>query len=481
MKRQFLFNIGLLVLLNAIIKPFWVFGIDRTVQNVVGAAEYGWYFSLVSFSMLFNVILDPGLNNFNNKSIARHPTLIGTQFSRVFLLKLFLGAVYFLLCIGFSVFTGYPHESVKLLGVLALNQFLSSMLVFFRSNISGLQFFKTDSILSVLDRFLMIVLCALVLWGNIFSIQMDVFVFALAQTLAYVVACLTAFGVLLGKSSVKIEFQGMFKGEILRRSYPFALLTLLMVVYTRIDVILIEQLLPDGPKAAGIYAQSYRIYDAVNMVSVLFSALLLPMFARSIAEKKDVRPLIASAFPILITGVLIISVVLVTYSESLLQLLYTEFYSESPKTFVLLMISIIPVSVTYIFGTLLTAGGQLMKLNVIAIIALGINVLLNIMLIPHLGVAGAAASALVTQVLVASLQFRICKKTFKLSVTQSEVLRYFLLIFLVTGIAVLIQKFPGGILYKIFLSAIVSFAISFLLKIINLRDIRHAFRSESQY
>ena len=37
MKRKFVINLALVLFLNLLVKPFWIFGIDRTVQNVVGA------------------------------------------------------------------------------------------------------------------------------------------------------------------------------------------------------------------------------------------------------------------------------------------------------------------------------------------------------------------------------------------------------------------------------------------------------------
>ena len=56
MQRKFLTNLGLLLFLNLLIKPFWIFGIDRTVQNTVGVEEYGFYFVVFNFSFLFNII-----------------------------------------------------------------------------------------------------------------------------------------------------------------------------------------------------------------------------------------------------------------------------------------------------------------------------------------------------------------------------------------------------------------------------------------
>ena len=83
MKRKFITNLALVIFLNLLVKPFWIFGIDRTVQNVVGADGYGFYFSLFSFSLLLNILLDAGITNFNNRSIARNPGRLSEFFSNI--------------------------------------------------------------------------------------------------------------------------------------------------------------------------------------------------------------------------------------------------------------------------------------------------------------------------------------------------------------------------------------------------------------
>jgi O-antigen/teichoic acid export membrane protein len=94
LKRKFITNLALLLILNLLVKPFWMFGIDRTVQNTVGAEEYGLYFSLFSFSILLNIILDLGITNFNNRSIARNPGIVSEYFSKIVPLKFVLSFVY---------------------------------------------------------------------------------------------------------------------------------------------------------------------------------------------------------------------------------------------------------------------------------------------------------------------------------------------------------------------------------------------------
>ena len=68
-----------------------------------------------------------------------------------------------------------------------------------------------------------------------------------------------------------------------------------MSVYNRIDAVMIEQIRSDGETQAGIYAGSYRILNAMNMIGYLFAGLLLPMFAKSLSENKRINDLLKRA------------------------------------------------------------------------------------------------------------------------------------------------------------------------------------------
>ncbi|MFI5220594.1 MAG: polysaccharide biosynthesis protein, partial [Bacteroidia bacterium] len=61
MQKKFITNLGFLLFLNLLIKPFWILGIDRSVQNTVGAEIYGQYYALFNFSFLLNILLDIGI------------------------------------------------------------------------------------------------------------------------------------------------------------------------------------------------------------------------------------------------------------------------------------------------------------------------------------------------------------------------------------------------------------------------------------
>ena len=175
-QKKFVKNIAFLIVLNLLIKPFWPLGIEPAVQNAVGNASYGEYAILFNFSFLLNIILDFGVTQFNNKNIAQNNHLLTKHFSSLFSLKLALGVVYFVVTILLGWIMGYDLRYMKLLTILAVNQFLISMILYLRSSLLGLHLFKTDSFVSVADRIIMIFLCLglLLRW---FGIEIDIMTF----------------------------------------------------------------------------------------------------------------------------------------------------------------------------------------------------------------------------------------------------------------------------------------------------------------
>jgi O-antigen/teichoic acid export membrane protein len=401
MNRKFILNLFFAVGINLLIKPFWILGVERGVQNAVGAGEYGFYFSLFNFSFIFNVVLDFGINNYNNTFIARHPQLLGKKFTRLVMLKLILAVAYIMITMGSALFAGYNNAQIQLLTLLCFNQVLSFAITYLRTNISGLHFFMTDSLLSVLDRLLMILFCSLLLWGQIFGpIQLQWFVYA--QTISYGITLLVCFFVLqprLGR--LQWKWNRAFAYHLLRKSYPYALLGLLMGFYSRIDGILLERLLPEGKVAAGNYASAYRLFDAANMIAVLFAGLLLPGFSRLLQRKEDPRSLLHLGFVLIITPALILCSACYFYRSEIIFMLNKTANAEIENSLFLLMASFVFTCTVYIYGTFLTARGALKLLNRIALIACITNLVMNILLIPGAGIIGAAITALVTQGVVA--------------------------------------------------------------------------------
>lgn len=407
-QKDFVFNLCLLIFLNLLVKPFWMLGVDVGVQNSVGAESYGFYFSILNFTLLFNMVLDMGTTNFNNRNIAQNNQLLDKHLSNYIILRLLLGVVYFVVIFAVALLIGYRGFQLKLLFWIGLNQFLSAFLLYLRSNISALLMFKTDSVISVTDRLLMILFCGVLLWGNITDQPFRIEWFVWCQTAAYLVTIAIALVIVLRKAHLrKLNWNTAFFLVIIKKSLPYALITLLMASYYRIDSVLLERLLPRDIAAsqAGIYASAFRLLDALVMIAYLFSVILLPLFSKMLKQKEDVVPVVRTSFSFLFLFSVTAVVMLYVYREPIIRLFYPDIAESSVEVFRLIIFGLIPISMNYLFGTLLTANGSMKMLNITAAIGIVINVTVNLLLIPRMQACGSAVASFCTQFTVAILQF----------------------------------------------------------------------------
>ncbi|MCG9879852.1 MAG: oligosaccharide flippase family protein [Bacteroidia bacterium] len=396
MKKTFVSNFILLMSVNLLIQPFWILGIDRGVQNAVGYEQYGIYSNLFAFSMLFITLLDLGINNYTSSNIAKDPQKLSREFVALTGFKLGSSLIYIVLTLGLAYLMKYPLNKISLLWVLGLNQILSYFYTFFRSIVGGLQLFKTDAMLSVVDRLLMIVLCGLMLWFGFTEISISKFIWA--QTIAYSSAVLVSFFVI--KPHIKFLNWDINLGEfkkIIRNMLPYALLSLLMTFYTRLDFVLMPQLLEDGNIQNGIYASAFRLLEAANMMAALVAMLLLPMFSKMIASKLELNSLVQFSTGLLLIPTFTFCLIAFFYQEPIILLLNSQSTTYAAQIFGLVILCFLPLCSMYIYGTLLTANGNFKLLNTLAAIALIINIGLNLWLIPTYKAYGAAIAALSTQ------------------------------------------------------------------------------------
>ena len=479
MQKTFLSNLILIVLLNLLVKPFYILGIDAEVQNRVGAEIYGNYFALLNFSFLLNILLDFGITNFNNRNIAQNPQLIQKHFGKLLGIRISLFLIYVIATLGFGFFVGYTTDQIYLLSVLVFNQFLVATIQYARSNFAGLHLFKIDAFISVLDRILLIIICSILLWSPFTSQPFKIEWFIYAQTITYLLSAFISIIILKFKiNHIKIQFNKTFSFAIIKQSFPYALLILLMMFYNRIDSVMLERLLPDGSTQAGIYAQGFRFLDAVNMFALLFAGLLLPIFARLIKQKESIVPLLELGINTLIPISLVIGITSFFYKDFIIDLRYNEHLTEASQSFGFLILSFIPVSVTYIFGTLLTANGSLKQLNFMAVGGLILNIVLNLILIPKFKAEGAAIATLVTQLITAKIQVILVLKIFKLKINWLLYSKILILTILIIGVNYGMTLSNLSASLKFILALTFSTTLPFLIGVIKINSIIKLLKSK---
>ena len=451
-------------------------GVDVGVQNSVGAESYGFYFSILNFTLLFNMVLDMGTTNFNNRNIAQNNQLLDKHLSSYIILRLLLGVAYFVVIFAVALLIGYRGSQLKLLFWVGLNQFLNAFLLYLRSNISALLMFKTDSVLSVMDKLLMILFCGLLLWGNITDSPFRIEWFVWCQMVAYLVTIVLALCIVLKKAKLrKLNWNLAFFLVIIKKSFPYALVTFLMACYYRIDSVMLERLLPSGAGAeqSGIYASAFRLMDTLAMIAYLFSVILLPLFSKMLKQKENVTPVVRTSFSLLFLFSVTAVVILYVYREPVIQLFYPDIAENSVAVFRLIIFGLIPISMIYLFGTLLTANGSMKELNITAVVGIVINVTVNLMLIPRMQACGSAVASFCTQLVVAVLQFVVALRILKFPLSSLPWLRCLLFVAVLVPVAALAPRFLHfGVVWSLLLLGAFSLLLGFATGLLDFNTFR---------
>jgi O-antigen/teichoic acid export membrane protein len=451
MRAAFVKNLLWLQLLNWLVKPLWILWIEREIQLRMGDAWYGVYTLHFNLVLLFAVLLDAGLNSYVSREIAAHGRLLHPK--RMLFLRLALGLVYVVLVV--VVAQVQPGIQGEFLLYALLNQVLASVVLMLRSVLQGKQRFVSDSWLSVVDRVVALAVCTWMLkvyTPAMFGSEGGVLMFQLAQFFGYAMAMLLGlvlvfWGGMRGAGekdkaqSDALDLKGAEAGKSLgdwsKEVVWFGVMALAMSLFTRIDVQMIQRYagsalleLPglDGLKLAaeagyreiGLYAKGYRLLDAALIFSTLLSKQLLPLLSRRMSAGEDNHPIISLGFRLVFMVSVGVACGAWFYGDFLMNWLYhgqmqlcavteaggvevlrTMVYSPEilnvSVIFKVLMLAFVPMSLVHVFGTYVTAAGQMRWLAMLALGCLMVNVVFNYVEIPKAGALAAAVGCLLTQ------------------------------------------------------------------------------------
>ena len=407
---SFFKSLGYLLFLNGLIKPLWIFGVDRQVQNVVGPETYGAYFALFSLSLVLQFFADAGLTQMVNRQIAA-----GQHFSAgpLLRLKLLLLVAYVFLVALVAYASGITNW--QLLAPVIFIQALTSFYVFLRHLVTAHQLFTTDAWLSVIDKLLMLLIFLPLLYTSIIDVTVTIYTFLYVQLACTTAAIITALIIiyhkgLLQKPPAVKTFTIAFKSVL-----PFALIILLMSAHNRLDGFLLHQLHNNGAYQAGLYAAAYRLLDAGNMIGYLTASFLVPFIAKGLHNKPLVETtVLSSRFVLLLTGG-IAAVFVMVFARDIQLFLYPALPLDAAPVLQVCMAALPAYLLLHIYGSVLTAAAQLKPFIFLLAFSFAINLLLNLWLIPRYGAWGSGVAALVSQYTAALGSYVLATKKQQLS------------------------------------------------------------------
>jgi O-antigen/teichoic acid export membrane protein len=416
-----------LIILNMLVKPVWLFFIDRQVQNIVGFEEYGKYFAILNLSYVLFFLSDIGLSNMLNQRMANHSTLNLLQLFRI---KFFLLFLYFIVFCFIGWLTHISNWSI-LFCVIAI-QVLTSLFIFFRNIITANQFFTVDAWFSIIDKSLMVIFCGSILYTSFFG-NISLLLFLQIQIICTGIAAITAF-LFIAKNKLITLAEKENIDQLIKQVLPFALIILLMSIHYRLDGFLLERIHSKGALEAGIYASAYRLLDASNMVGYLASSFLVAFVARHLKEKELLEDAVFNTRHVLMFCSIGVVAFVIVFAPWLQQLLYHSKNNYNTLVIQLCIATFPAYCLVHVYGSALTGAARFNQFISILIFSVLINIVLNIALIPSFGALGCCVAALCSQYFCGMATFIMSTRSLAISYNIKSILVYLLSAGILTGL-----------------------------------------------
>lgn len=407
---QYFKNLSLLFVINFAVKPIWVFLIDRKFQLTLGKQAYGQYFEFLYLIYIFALVLDLGLHNFTVKSISEWKENYKNYTAELWISKGILSAIFLGIVLVYLLTQISDSNHKWIFFLIAIEMLSFSLYQFLRTFVQGLQMLKLDSFLSSFDRIILILFGGGILAMIHNGFQISIYHFIFFHIAAYIFCFLVVGFVLRKKISFTIDsYSPKQLIEIIHKGWPLIIIVLFMTIYSRIDVVLLGKMLPNGAEQCDVLALSLRIIDSAFNVLALLSVFLLPTVAYNYTEGNlvYVRKVVLISCGI----ATLLSFGLIFTSLGFGDLIYAKLYPQHTgyelAVFKQQVWCTLGVGWMYVFGSYLTATERYKELIVIVAIGVLLSLLSNIYAIPRYEAMGVAITSSFVQLTMGILHLLV--------------------------------------------------------------------------
>lgn len=452
-------------------KPIWIFAIDRQVQNITGLSDYGVYFALLNFCILFSFLLDPGININMNREASARPSDSIEIFSASLNGKIWMIMLYMAVVLVASWLSGI--RDMKFLMMLILVQTGSSLLSFIRVFLTAMQHYRLDAIISVTDKIFIILAAGfLILFPHAFGpITISRFVWIQMAGIA-VSMCIGITFLFIHVRRFTLRPMTGFRKEIIFSSLPFALNIFLMSIIARADGFLLERLHVSGSTEAGIYATGYRMMDAFNMLCSIVAGFLLPFISRNWPNSGAFSGALMVCRQVLMFLAIITAAFALAEPQYITGILYHRTDEETVMVMRIIMLVLPSLTLISMFGTLLTATGNIKTFIMLSLTFAVLSLILNMILIPRYGAVACAVVAVIIQSLYAITIILFSRFRTGIGISISDIWTYTSTAFMFYGSIRLLSYSGLGVLMSVSVSSLLAALLFFYTTDISFQKIR---------
>ncbi|MFA7360223.1 MAG: oligosaccharide flippase family protein [Candidatus Kapaibacterium sp.] len=397
MINQFLkiFKKSRFVLYYQIVDKLFFFILFLILARLLSVDNYGNIVLLFSVSNILMFVFQFGLPVYLQRQVARNNVVDKSDLSSA----LYYGFTSFLIStfIMLLIFHFY-YANTNYSLIVILHSFVYSF--YFISILNSILLGKREEKIQFIS-YSSVRLLSIILIISLLIVYPSIILFILIGLIGNIIIALSFYKFILNKfTPVRNTTRSLSNSlkSIFIYSFPIGVAAMVNFLYDKIDIIIISEII-DIEKVA-FYNIAYGVYKSSNL---LFSFILVSGFTRvsSLSLRKFAVKIFLRKYSYYILTISVsASIALYFSSEILINLIYGEKYIPAVILLQYLSFSVIPLALNNLTGITMNGLGMYKENMYVVLIALLINIALNIVLLLNLGIIGAVYATIITEVFI---------------------------------------------------------------------------------
>lgn len=387
-----------------ILNTAWLFG-DKILRMGVGVIVGIWVarylgpdmFGLLNYAnafvALFGVLATFGLNSIVVRDLVKDKDNTNVTLGTAFVLQLCGGLLAYTLA-ALAIYFARPDDGlagivVMILGFSLVFRCIDTVRYWFESQVQSKYIVWTEN-----GIFLFMALTQ----GVLVLVQAPFLAFVwvnLANVLLVSAGLIFVYTWRVGRlTSWVIDFQ--YAKALLKECWPLLLSGIAIMIYMRIDQIMLGQML--GNDAVGIYSVAIRMSEVWYFIPVAIVASVFPSIVNAKEKSKTLyKDRLQKLYDLMVLMGLSVAIPMTFVSDYLIFLLFGEEYSAAGIVLAIHIWAGIFVSLSVVNTKWLILDGFQKNIFYMALLGAVVNIVANWMLIPIFGIKGAALGTVISQ------------------------------------------------------------------------------------
>jgi O-antigen/teichoic acid export membrane protein len=378
------------------------------VARYLGPSQFGLFSYVQAFVFIFASIASLGLDSILVRELVKDENKRDVLMGTAFLLKFMSAFIVFVLILIVLEFTSDDHYTNTLAMIVASATIFQSFNVisfYFQSTVLSKYTVYATSISFLISSIVKIVLI---------TIEAPLVAFAWVILIDSILIAVGLVYFYIKNNSIvsikKLTFKLDIAVSLLKDSWPVIISGIAIVVYIKIDQLMIKEFLGDG--AVGQYAAAVRLSEVWYFVPMVLATSLFPAIinAKKISQELYYERL-QKFYSMMFWTSIAIAVPVTFLAEGIINLLYGGQYNQAG--------SVLTIHIwAGVFVFMGVAGGRWMLCENLQLIStfntlVGAisNIMLNIILIPKYGINGAAIATIISYAISGYLMMAVHRKT----------------------------------------------------------------------